>query len=149
LERSSQERVHDLDARVDEIVNKRGRHDEAPAWWVARDIGVYQISHSVSVDSDSMGTKNPFSGHARSQSTTPSCIGGVRRVSRYSPRSRRSTVILPRLDAVPFAELSGQDDLALRGNICFHPTGKMVSAGAPVKLHRAFMPTRCNAISMH
>ena len=58
---------------------------------LAQDVGVDQISHSVSVDSDSTGTKKPFSGQARSQSTTPSFGGGERRLSRYSPRSRRST----------------------------------------------------------
>src|SRR5205814_1348133 len=39
--------------------------------------------HRVSVDSDSIGTKNPFAGHASSQSTTPSFVA-ARRTSRYS-----------------------------------------------------------------
>ena len=59
---------------------------------LAQDVRVNQIGHSVSVDSDSMGTKNPFSGHARSQLTTPSFGLGLSRTSRYSPRSRRSTL---------------------------------------------------------
>ena len=46
------------------------------------DIGVYQINHSVSVDSDSMGTKKPFSGHASNQSITPSFGAGSRRLRR-------------------------------------------------------------------
>src|SRR5262249_17957560 len=55
------------------------------------DVGVDQVRHRVLVDSDSTGTKNPFSGHASSQSTTPSLGRALRRRSRYSPRSRRST----------------------------------------------------------
>src|SRR6185503_5433178 len=58
---------------------------------LTEDVGVDQILHTVSVDSDSMGTKNPFSGQASSQSTTPSFGGIAVRTSRYSPRSRRST----------------------------------------------------------
>jgi hypothetical protein len=38
---------------------------------LAQYVGVDEVGHSVSVDSDSMGTKNPFSGHASSQSTSP------------------------------------------------------------------------------
>ena len=38
------------------------------------------------IDSDSMGTKKPFSGQASSQSTSPSFALGARRTSRYSPR---------------------------------------------------------------
>ena len=38
---------------------------------LAQDVGVNEVGHSASVDSDSMGTKNPFSGHASSQSTSP------------------------------------------------------------------------------
>lgn len=52
------------------------------------DVGVDEIRHRVSVGSDSMGTKNPFSGHASSQSTTPWFGRAVRRTSRYSPRSK-------------------------------------------------------------
>ena len=37
----------------------------------AENVGVNQEGHRVSVDSDSMGTKNPFSGQARSQSRRP------------------------------------------------------------------------------
>ncbi len=37
----------------------------------AENVGVDQIGHSVSVDSDLMGTKKPFSGQASSQSTRP------------------------------------------------------------------------------
>src|SRR5437899_2080756 len=50
---------------------------------LAQNVGVDQISHSASVDSDSIGTKNPFSGQARSQSTTLSFGERVRRTSRY------------------------------------------------------------------
>src|ERR1051325_11962202 len=44
---------------------------------LTQNVSIDQISHSASVDSDSIGTKNPFSGHARSQSTTPSFGGGA------------------------------------------------------------------------
>ena len=47
--------------------------------WLAQDVGVDEERHRVSVDSDSMETKKSFSGHARSQSTTPSLVGAVRR----------------------------------------------------------------------
>jgi len=57
---------------------------------LAQNIGIGQVSHSESVESDSMATKNPFSGHDRSQSTAPSLDCSLRRTSRYSPRSIRS-----------------------------------------------------------
>jgi hypothetical protein len=56
----------------------------------AKHVGVCQIGHNVAVDSDSIGTKKPFSGHARSQSTKPLFGRGRRRISWYLPRSRRS-----------------------------------------------------------
>jgi len=37
----------------------------------AQHSGVNEVGHSVSVDSDSTGTKKPFSGHASNQSTSP------------------------------------------------------------------------------
>src|SRR6185312_9194612 len=40
--------------------------------WLAQDVRVDEKLHSVSVDSDSIGAKKPFSGQARSQSTIPS-----------------------------------------------------------------------------
>src|SRR5690349_4964173 len=58
---------------------------------LTENVGVDQISHSLSVDSDSMGTKKPFSGHAKSHWSTPSLIRDERRLRRYSPRPRRST----------------------------------------------------------
>src|SRR5207237_1530069 len=48
----------------------------------AQDVRVNQICHRESVVSGSIGTKNPFSGHAASQSTTPWFGGGVRRTNR-------------------------------------------------------------------
>src|SRR5205085_12661955 len=47
----------------------------------------HQVPHRVSVDSDSIGTKNPFSGQASSHSITPSLGEAERRTSRYSPLS--------------------------------------------------------------
>jgi hypothetical protein len=61
-----------------------------PLGRLAEDVGVDQISRNVSVDSDPTGTKKPFPGQASSQSTTPSFGASERRLSRYSPRSRRS-----------------------------------------------------------
>ena len=58
---------------------------------LAENVGVDKVSHSVSVDPDSIGTKKPFSGQPRSQSSAPSLGAGERRLSRYSPRPRRST----------------------------------------------------------
>jgi len=66
-----------------------------PTWErkrLLREVLVNQKSHSVSVDSVSMGTKNPFSGQASSQSRTPSFGFRARRTKRYWPRSSRSTM---------------------------------------------------------
>src|SRR5208282_2905741 len=52
---------------------------------LAENVGVDKVSHSVSVDPDSIGTKKPFSGQPRSQSSAPSLGAGERRLSRYSP----------------------------------------------------------------
>src|SRR2546428_733871 len=57
----------------------------------AQDVRVDEELHSVSVDSDSIGTKKFFSGQPSSQSTTPSLGRVGRRTSLYSPRSTRST----------------------------------------------------------
>jgi hypothetical protein len=48
-----------------------GRKAAATMDGPAENVGVNQESHRVSVDSDSMGTKYPFSGQARSQSKRP------------------------------------------------------------------------------
>src|SRR5436309_5193052 len=58
---------------------------------LAQNVRVNEVGHRVSVDSDSIETKKPFSGQAKSQSTRPSFGFGVRRISRYSPGSTRST----------------------------------------------------------
>src|SRR5688500_10924432 len=58
---------------------------------LAEHIRVDKVVHSVSVDSDSTGTKKSFSGQDSSQSTSPSFAGGLQRTSRYWPRSMRST----------------------------------------------------------
>ena len=58
---------------------------------LAQNISVDEEPHSRSVDSDSTGTKNPFSGHCRSRSTSPSFRLVGRRTRRYSPRRTRST----------------------------------------------------------
>jgi hypothetical protein len=47
--------------------------------WLAEDVSVDKIFHSVSVDSESIGRKKPFSGQASSQSTTLSFRGADRR----------------------------------------------------------------------
>jgi len=48
----------------------------------AQYIGIHQVLHNVSVDSESIGTKKSFRGQASSQSMAPSFWGGVRRTSR-------------------------------------------------------------------
>ena len=57
---------------------------------LAENIGIDEVGHSASVDSASIDTKNPFSGHVSNQSTRPSFDPVLRRTSRYSPRSIRS-----------------------------------------------------------
>jgi hypothetical protein len=42
----------------------------------AQHIGIDEVAHNISVDSDSSGTKKPFSGQERSHSTKPSFLGG-------------------------------------------------------------------------
>src|SRR5207244_1990292 len=49
---------------------------------LAQDVGVDQVLHCASVDSESMGTKKSFRGQASSQSTAPSFGGAARRTSR-------------------------------------------------------------------
>src|SRR5205823_1932881 len=76
------------------LVSAKPRHYARIGRWfrrLAQNVGVDQILHSVSVDSESMGTKKPFCGQASSQSMAPSFCGAARRTRRYSPRSRRST----------------------------------------------------------
>ncbi len=58
---------------------------------LAEHVGIHELGHSVSVDADSIGTKNPFSGQVDSHSTSPSFGRGWRRTRRYWPRSIRST----------------------------------------------------------
>ena len=48
----------------------------------AQDVGVDEVLHSESVDSDGTATKKPFSGQASSQSTTPAFFGDARRTRR-------------------------------------------------------------------
>src|SRR4029077_247887 len=53
---------------------------------LAQHVGIDKVAHNVSVGSDSIGTKNPFSGQARSHSHQPSFLGGSCRIRRYSLR---------------------------------------------------------------
>src|ERR1039457_4703316 len=46
---------------------------------LAQDVGVDQVLHSASVESESTGTKNPFAGQASSQSRAPSLGRAARR----------------------------------------------------------------------
>lgn len=88
---------------------------------LAEHVRINKVDHSVSVDSDSMGTKKPFSGQASSQSTSPSFGGSLRRASQYSPRLMRSiSNCLPRLDAISLPDFGGENDLAFRGNRVSH-----------------------------
>ena len=52
---------------------------------LAEDVGVDQEIHKLSVDSDSIATKNPFSGQASNQSTKPSFGRGWRRTDTLLP----------------------------------------------------------------
>ena len=56
-------------ARQDTRIGRRFR-------WLTQHVGVDQLLHSASVDSESMGTKKSFRGQARSQSPAPSFGGG-------------------------------------------------------------------------
>jgi hypothetical protein len=49
---------------------------------LAQNVGVNQMLHRVSVDSDSMGTKKSLYGQASSQSMVPSFLGETRRTRR-------------------------------------------------------------------
>ena len=60
----------------------------------AQYVGIHEIHHGghprESVDSDSIGTNQPFSGHARSVFNSPWFFGGSAITRRYSPLSNRS-----------------------------------------------------------
>ena len=61
------------------------RHDTRIGRWfrrLAQNVGVDQVLHSASVDSESMGTKKSFCGQASSQSMAPSFCGAARRTRR-------------------------------------------------------------------
>src|ERR1017187_4111916 len=61
------------------------RHDPRIGRWfrrLAQNVGVDQVLHSASVDSESMGTKKAFRGQASSHSTAPSFGGAARRTRR-------------------------------------------------------------------
>jgi len=49
---------------------------------LAQDVGIDQVFHSVSVDSESTGTKKPFCGQESSQSMAPWLGGAARRTRR-------------------------------------------------------------------
>lgn len=60
-------------------------HDARIRLWfrrLAQNVGVDQILHSASVNSEWMDAKKSFRGQASSQSMTPSFRGAVRRMSR-------------------------------------------------------------------
>ena len=61
------------------------RHNPRIGFWfrrLAQNVGVDQVLHSASVDSESMGTKNSFCGQASSHSTAPWFGGAARRTRR-------------------------------------------------------------------
>ena len=61
------------------------RHDTRIGRWfcrLAQNVGVDQVLHSASVDSESIGTKKSFCGQASSQSMTPSLCGAAHRMRR-------------------------------------------------------------------
>jgi hypothetical protein len=87
---SKDERIH---SNLTFVLLQPFEHTRIGRWLggLAEHISIHQVGQSVSVDSDSMATKNPLSGQASSQSTRPWFGRGLRRTSRYSPRSTRST----------------------------------------------------------
>jgi len=61
------------------------RYDTRIGRWfrrLAQNVGVNQVLHSASVDSESMGTKKSFCGQASSQSIPPTLCGAARRMRR-------------------------------------------------------------------
>ena len=67
------------------LMGTKPLHDMRIGRWLrqlTQNIGVDQIFHSVSVDSEWMGAKKSFCGQASSQSTTPSFRGAARRTRR-------------------------------------------------------------------
>ena len=75
---------HRIDGDLRFVGAKPLDHSRIRSWfgWLTQNVGIDQILHNASVDSESMGTKKPFSGQARSQSTVPSFCGAGRRVRR-------------------------------------------------------------------
>ena len=63
---------------------KPRHHTRIGRWFrrLAQDVGVNQVLHSASVDSESMGTKKSFRGQVSSQSMAPSLCGAARRTRR-------------------------------------------------------------------
>ena len=67
------------------LVRTEPCHDARIGHWLrrlAQNVGVDEVLHSASVDSDSIGTKKSFRGQASSQSMTPSFGGAARRTKR-------------------------------------------------------------------
>ena len=75
---------HGIDGDV-RFVGAKPLHDPRVRCWfrrLAQNVGVNQIFHRVSVDSESMGTKKSLYGHASSQSIAPWFRGAARRTRR-------------------------------------------------------------------
>ncbi len=89
-ELSQDHRIHSQGSFVSSKPRDHGRVRLGPGR-LAQNVGVDEIFQSESVDSDSIGTKKPFSGHKSNQSRTPALGREARRMSRYSPRSSLST----------------------------------------------------------
>ena len=106
-----------VDGDLTLVVAKPLDHLQIRSWprRLAENIGIDEISHSVSVDSDSIATKKPFSGHARSQSTTPSFGGAAEpRESILAAPEPLDLELLAGLDAILLTDFRRQHDLALR-----------------------------------
>ena len=106
------------------------RHDPRIGRWfrrLAQNVGIHQVLHSASVDSESIGTKKSFCGQASSHVN-----GALVRRSRTPDEAIVPSIdtldveLLPRLDTVHLPELRRQNDLALGGDGGLH-VGKIPS----------------------
>ncbi len=73
-----------IDRQIPRVCAKPFHNTRIGSWLrgLAQNVGVDQVLHSESVDSESMGTKKSFCGQLSSQSMTPSFGGGARRTRR-------------------------------------------------------------------
>ena len=120
---------------------------------LAENVDVAEVSHSVSVDSDSIGTKNPLLGAA--EEPVERAFIGRGRPPLESVLAAAKTFDLERLpgfDPVLPPELGGQDDLAFRGNRRLHIRANIVLQDpveqTPVALDRRYPARALSAVAI-